>query len=63
LTGTAFGLLLVGGNLIGMTAPVVTGYLVKSSGGYSSAFTVSGVLPLLAAGLAIAFTRRPIDAR
>jgi len=62
LTGTAFGMLLVGGNLIGMTAPVVTGYLVKSSGGFASAFTVSGVLPLLAAGLAIAFTRRPIRA-
>jgi MFS family permease len=62
LTGTAFGILLVGGNLIGMTAPVVTGYLVRSSGGFSSAFTVSGVLPLLAAGLAIAFTRRTIHA-
>lgn len=62
LTGTAFGVLLVGGNLIGMTAPVVTGYLVRSSGGFSSAFTVSGVLPLLAAGLAIVFTRRPIHA-
>ena len=62
LTGTAFGILLVGGNLIGMTAPIVTGYLVKSSGGFSSAFTVSGVLPLLAAGLAIGFTRRPIRA-
>lgn len=61
LTGTAFGILLMGGNLIGMTAPIVTGYLVKSSGGFFSAFTVSGVLPLLAAVLALAFTRRPIN--
>ena len=31
------------GNVAGMTAPVVTGYLVQQSGHYTSALIVSGV--------------------
>jgi ACS family glucarate transporter-like MFS transporter len=60
LAGTAFGILLFGGNLIGQAAPYVTGYLVKTTGSFSTAFLISGVLPLLGAAITLAFARRPI---
>jgi ACS family glucarate transporter-like MFS transporter len=62
LAGTAFGILLLGGNLIGSPASVITGYLVRASGSFSTAFAISGALPLLGAAIAFTFTRRPIRA-
>ena len=61
LAGTAFGILLLGGNLIGLAAPIITGYLVKTSGSFNTAFDVSGALPLIGAMIAFSFTRRPIN--
>jgi len=60
LAGTAFGILLLGGNLIGLAAPIVTGYLVKASGSFNTAFAVSGALPVLGAMIIFTFARRPI---
>lgn len=60
LTGAAFGMLLVGGNLFGMAAPIVTGYLVKASGNFQSAFALSGAIALTGAAIAHWCTRRPI---
>ena len=58
--GTAFGLLLLGGNLFGAFAPVVTGYLVKASGNYESAFLLAGLLIILGAVISFFMARKPI---
>jgi hypothetical protein len=43
--GRAFAFLVLGGNLFGMLAPIVTGYLVAASGSFSSAFISAGTAP------------------
>ena len=51
------------GNVAGMTAPVVTGYLVESTGNYTAASIVSGVVALcgLVAWLVVVPEVKPID--
>ncbi len=60
IAGSAFGVMLVGGNLFGMAAPVVTGYLVKATGNFTSAFGLSGLVALAGAAMAYWWTRQPI---
>jgi ACS family glucarate transporter-like MFS transporter len=60
IAGAAFGVMLVGGNLFGMAAPVVTGYLVKATGNFTSAFGLSGLVALAGAAMAFWWTRTPI---
>ena len=58
--GTAFGLLLLGGNLFGAFAPVVTGYIVKSTGVYENAFILAGLLVIVGAAISYFMSREPI---
>jgi len=58
--GRATGLLILGGNVFGILAPVVTGYVVQSTGRYDAAFALAGALLLLGALSALLLTRRPI---
>ncbi len=61
--GRAIGLLITGGNIFGILAPVVTGYVVQATGSFDNAFLIAGVL-LVCGALAAAFlTRRPIEPR
>jgi sugar phosphate permease len=62
-TGRWMGIQNAVGNVAGMTAPVVTGYLVESSGNYTSASIVSGVVALcgLVAWLFVVPEVKPID--
>jgi MFS family permease len=62
-TGRWMGLQNAVGNVAGMTAPVVTGYLVQQTGHYTSALIVSGAVALcgLVAWLVIVPEVRPID--
>jgi sugar phosphate permease len=62
-TGRWMGLQNAVGNVAGMTAPVVTGYLVQSSGNYTVALLVSGSVALfgLVAWLAIVPEVQSID--
>ncbi len=62
-TGRWMGLQNAVGNVAGMTAPVVTGYLVQASGNYTSALVLSGCVALfgLVAWLVIVPEVRPID--
>ena len=60
VVGAAFGYMLIGGNIFGMAAPVITGYLVKATGNFSSAFIISRVLPLLGAAAAYLLIRKPV---
>lgn len=46
-------------NISGIIAPIITGYIVKSTNSFTSAFILAGVLGLIAA-LAIAFLANPI---
>jgi MFS family permease len=58
--GRAFAFLVLGGNVFGLLAPVVTGYLVEASGSFSSAFIAGGVLALIGAGVTLALSRGTI---
>jgi MFS family permease len=62
-TGRWMGIQNAVGNVAGMTAPVVTGYLVESTGNYTAASIVSGVVALcgLVAWLVVVPEVKPID--
>jgi ACS family glucarate transporter-like MFS transporter len=59
-SGVAVGLLILGGNVFGLAAPIVTGYAVASSGGFTAAFAIAGVLLLFGSLAILTLTRRPI---
>lgn len=56
----AMAFVVVGGNLFGMAAPIVTGYVVANSGSYDWAFGIAGSLLLVGALVTLTMTRRPI---
>ena len=58
--GRANGILVTGGNLVGVAAPIVTGYVVAGTGNYDYAFLVAGALLLVGASACLVFTRDPI---
>jgi MFS family permease len=58
--GRANGILVTGGNLFGVAAPIVTGYVVSGTGNYDYAFLTAGVLLLVGASVSLIFTRDPI---
>lgn len=60
-TGVATSLLILGGNIFGLAAPIVTGYAVASAGGFSAAFIIAGVLLFTGAAVCAFLTREPID--
>jgi MFS family permease len=62
-TGRWMGLQNAVGNVAGMTAPVVTGYLVQYSGNYTSALLLSGSVALcgLIGWLVVMPAVRPVD--
>jgi ACS family glucarate transporter-like MFS transporter len=59
-TGRAYGILNFGGNIGGIFAPIVTGYVVGASGNYALAFVVAGGVLLLGAISSLTLTHRPI---
>jgi MFS family permease len=58
--GRAFAFLVLGGNVFGLLAPIVTGYLVAASGSFSSAFIAAGVLALTGAVVTLMLSRGAI---
>jgi dipeptide/tripeptide permease len=58
--GRAFAFLVLGGNVFGLLAPIVTGYLVESSGSFSSAFIAGGALALVGAVVTLTLSRGAI---
>jgi len=58
--GKAFGMLTVGGNIFGLLAPIVTGYVVQYTGAFDSTFVISGCLLLIGSVVVMVLTRRPI---
>ena len=58
--GRAFAFSVLGGNVSGLLAPIVTGYLVATAGSFVSALLLAGVLALVGAALSFGLTRFPI---
>src|SRR5262249_18729697 len=46
-----------GANVVGVTAPIVTGYIVSSSNAFDAAFAFTGAMLVLGAIILIAFVR------
>jgi ACS family glucarate transporter-like MFS transporter len=60
--GVAMAFTVVGGNIFGLLAPIVTGYVIRATGSYDGAFIVAGVLLVCGAISTLTLTRRPIGA-
>jgi MFS family permease len=60
---TVFALTAFGGNLFGLAAPIITGYLIQRAGGYQIAFHVAGALLLCGLILTLTLTRRPVPSQ
>jgi dipeptide/tripeptide permease len=58
--GRAFAFLVLGGNVFGLLAPIVTGYLVAASGSFSSAFIAAGVLARIGGTVTLVLPRGAI---
>jgi MFS family permease len=58
--GRAFAFLTLGGNSFGILAPIVTGYLVSSTGSFTIPFVICGVLAILGSLTALLATRGTI---
>jgi MFS family permease len=59
-SGAANGMLVVGGNVFGLMAPIVTGYVIDRTGSYDAAWVISGALLLAGMVISLTMTRRPI---
>jgi MFS family permease len=60
-SGRAFSLTGVGGNVFGLLAPIVTGYLVDWTGSYTVPFLVAGALLLVGAGVTWTMSRNALQ--
>jgi ACS family glucarate transporter-like MFS transporter len=58
--GKAMGIQISGGNVFGLMAPIVTGYVIAYTGGYNWAFIIGGLLLLVGAAITMTLTRSPI---
>ncbi len=54
-------LLIAGGNIFGILAPIVTGYVIAGTGSFNAAFVVAGLLLLTGATVSLTMTGNPID--
>lgn len=61
--GVSMAFLVVGGNVFGLLAPIVTGYVIASTGNYDMAFVIAGTLLVVGAGSILTLTRQPIGGR
>jgi MFS family permease len=59
-SGRAFAFMVLGGNVFGLLAPIVTGYIVEVTGSFSSAFVLAGVLSLIGAAVSFTLTRHTL---
>jgi MFS family permease len=58
----AFSILVLGGNIFALFAPIVTGYVVQITGSFTWAFVIAGVLLVAGAVFSFTMTRDPISA-
>jgi MFS family permease len=60
--GKAHAVLVVGGNIFGTLAPIVTGYVLADTGSFDATWYFCGALLLVGAVIVLSFTRGPIGA-
>lgn len=58
--GRAMAFVVVGGNIFGMMAPVVTGYVISATSSYNWAFGIAGGLLVTGALVILSMTRKPM---
>jgi len=58
--GRTMAFVVVGGNIFGMLAPVVTGYVISATGSYNWAFGIAGGLHVTGALVILSMTRKPM---
>lgn len=58
--GVAMAFLVVGGNVFGLLAPIVTGYVIELTGSFDGAFAIAGILLVVGATAVLMMTRQPI---
>jgi ACS family glucarate transporter-like MFS transporter len=58
--GRAFAVMVLGGNVFGLLAPIVTGYIVQATGSFNSAFVLAGCLALFGALVSLLMTRQAL---
>ena len=58
--GTAVGWIQFGGNIFGLAAPIVTGYIVATTGSFTSAFLLAAALLIIGAVVTLTMTHRPV---
>jgi len=61
MVGTALGISILGGIVFGIAAPIVTGFIVKSTGSFGYAFYVAGALLLCGVLSLLTMTRQPLS--
>ena len=59
-SGRAFAFMVLGGNVFGLLAPIVTGYIVQITGSFASAFVLAGALSLIGAAVSFGLTRHTL---
>jgi len=59
--GKAMSILVIGGNLSGAAAPIVTGYVIEATGNYDWAFGIAGFFLIAGSVIALTMTRNPVD--
>jgi hypothetical protein len=52
--------MVLGGNVFGLLAPIVTGYIVKATDSFAAAFVVAGALSLIGAAVSFTLTRHTL---
>jgi len=58
--GRAMAFVVMGGNIFGMLAPVVTGYVISATGSYNWAFGIAGGLLITGALVILSMTKKPM---
>ena len=59
-SGRAFAFMVLGGNVFGLLAPIVTGYIVEATGSFGSAFVLAGALSIIGAAVSFMLTRHTL---
>ena len=59
--GKAMSILVIGGNLSGAAAPIVTGYVIEATGSYDWAFGIAGFFLIAGSVIALTMTRNTVD--
>ncbi len=59
-SGRAFAFMVLGGNVFGLLAPIVTGYIVQATGSFGSAFVLAGGLSVIGAAVSFTLTRHTL---